>query len=199
MSINSVKESAILHIQSSIEVKSKILNNQEFQKILSDVCIICCKTYQRGGKVILAGNGGSAADAQHIAAEFVSRFKFDRPALSAISLSTDTSILTAIGNDYGFENIFARQLQAHGNKGDVFIAISTSGTSKNILESLKVCKELNIISIALTGSGGGILEELADFSLCVPSQSTALIQESHIMLGHIICEAVEDTLFGDMN
>ncbi|WP_319380103.1 D-sedoheptulose 7-phosphate isomerase [Thiomicrorhabdus sp.] len=184
------------HIQTSIEVKNKILNDKVFLEKLLQICQLCINAYESGNKVILAGNGGSAADAQHIAAEFVSRFRFDRPGLPSLSLSTDTSMLTAIGNDYGYEKLFARQLQANGREGDVFIGISTSGTSKNVVEAMKVCPELGITSVGFTGQGGGLLVELADHCLCVPSNSTAFIQESHIMLGHIICGFVEDTLFG---
>ncbi|QAB15780.1 D-sedoheptulose 7-phosphate isomerase [Hydrogenovibrio thermophilus] len=183
------------HIEDSIYVKQSILEDSLLLSTLYDVSVLCVEAFRAGNKVILAGNGGSAADAQHIAAEFVSRFRFDRPGLPSLSLSTDTSMLTAIGNDYGYEKLFARQLQANGREGDVFIGISTSGTSKNVVEAMKVCPELGITSVGFTGQGGGLLVDLADHCLCVPSNSTAFIQESHIMLGHIICGFVEDSIF----
>ncbi|NOT82077.1 MAG: D-sedoheptulose 7-phosphate isomerase [Gallionella sp.] len=155
-------------------------------------CIACMR---RGGKILLAGNGGSAADAQHIAGEFVSRFAFDRPGLSAIALTTDTSILTAIGNDYGYESLFARQVQAHGNKGDVFIAYSTSGKSPNILRALEEARSRGLVCIGLTGHCGGSMRGLCDFLLEVPSSDTPKIQEGHLVLGHILCGLVEDVIF----
>lgn len=185
------------HVLASISVKQAILSDETFLDQLMAVCKLCVEAYRSGNKVILAGNGGSAADAQHIAAEFVSRFRFDRPGLPSLSLSTDTSMLTAIGNDYGYEKLFARQLQANGSKGDVFIGITTSGTSKNVVEAIKVCPELGIASVVFTGKTGGIVKGLTDYALCVPHDATALIQEAHIMMGHIICGFVEDSLFGE--
>ena len=149
---------------------------------------------KRSNRVIFAGNGGSAADAQHLAAEFVSRYKFDRPGLPALSLSTDTSMLTAIGNDYGFEKIFSRQIEAQARPGDIFLGITTSGNSKNILSAFHTCKALNIRSIALCGQGGD-LEKKVDHILRVPSFDTPRIQECHILIGHMICEEVESTIF----
>lgn len=147
-----------------------------------------------GGHIFFAGNGGSAADAQHFAAEFVSRFLFDRPGLSASSLSTDTSILTAIGNDYGFEKIFSRQLQAKAKKGDIFFAISTSGKSQNILHGLEFCESNKISSIVLMGAEHNE-RIIADCIISVPSTSTPRIQESHLMIGHILCEMIENLVF----
>ena len=155
-------------------------------------CIDCMLA---GGKVLLAGNGGSAADAQHIAGEFVSRFAFDRPGLPAMALTVDTSILTAIGNDYGYEHLFARQVQANGKKGDVFIAYSTSGTSPNILNALKESRKSGLVSIGMTGNRGGSMLELCDYLLVVPSKDTPKIQEGHLVLGHILCGLVEKALF----
>lgn len=155
----------------------------------------CIGCFQCGGKVLLAGNGGSAADAQHIAGEFVSRFAFDRPGLPAIALTTDTSILTSIGNDYGYESLFARQVQAHGNKEDVFIAYSTSGKSPNILRALEEARTCGLVCVGLTGNRGGSMRELCDFLLEVPSSDTPKIQEGHLVLGHILCGLVENTLF----
>lgn len=158
----------------------------------AQACIACLKN---GGKLLLAGNGGSAADAQHIAGEFVSRFAFDRPGLPAIALTTDTSILTAIGNDYGYEKLFARQVQAHGQKGDVFIGYSTSGQSPNVLLAFKEARLRGLICIGLTGNRGGPMRELCDFLLEVPSCDTPKIQEGHLVLGHILCGLVENAIF----
>jgi len=155
-------------------------------------CISCMK---QGGKVLLAGNGGSAADAQHIAGELVSRFAFDRPGLPAIALTTDTSVMTAISNDYGYEMLFARQIQAHGNKGDIFIGYSTSGKSPNILMAFEEARSRGLVSIGLTGDGGGQMKESCDFLLEVPSKVTPKIQEGHLVLGHILCGLIEDSLF----
>ena len=155
-------------------------------------CILCIKN---GGKVLLAGNGGSAADAQHIAAEFVSRFAFDRPGLAAVALTTDTSILTAIGNDYGYEKLFARQLQAVGNKGDVFIAYSTSGRSPNILLALREARARGLTCIGLAGNRGGPMADACDYYLAVPSSDTPKIQEGHLVLGHILSGLAENAIF----
>ncbi len=152
-------------------------------------------TLNAGGKVLLAGNGGSAADAQHIAAEFVSRFHYDRPGLAAIALTTDTSILTAIGNDYGYERLFARQVQALGRKGDVFIGISTSGNSGNVLEALQVARSMGLTTVGFAGQTGGKMVESCDLLLRMPSKETPKIQEGHIAIGHIICGLVEATIF----
>jgi D-sedoheptulose 7-phosphate isomerase len=148
-----------------------------------------------GNKIMLAGNGGSAADAQHIAGEFVSRFAFDRPGLPAIALTTDTSILTAIGNDYGYEKLFERQVQAHAQKGDVLIAYSTSGNSKNIINALREAKVRGVVCIGLSGNRGGSMKELCDHYLSVPSADTPKIQEGHAVLGHILCGLVENAIF----
>ena len=156
----------------------------------------CVASIKKGGKVLLAGNGGSAADAQHIAAEFVSRFAFDRPGLAAIALTTDTSILTAVGNDYGFEKLFARQLQALGNKGDVFIAYSTSGKSPNILLALQEARARGLTCIGFSGNRGGPMAERCDHYLAVPSADTPKIQEGHLVLGHILCGLAENAMFG---
>lgn len=155
-------------------------------------CIACL---QGGGKILLAGNGGSAADAQHIAGEFVSRFMFDRPGVAAIALTTDTSILTAIGNDYGYEKLFERQVQALGRKGDVFIGYSTSGNSPNIVRALHEARRLELVTVGLTGNRGGAMNALSDILLEVPSASTPKIQEGHLVMGHIICGLVENALF----
>lgn len=155
----------------------------------------CITALNNNGKILLAGNGGSAADAQHIAGEFVSRFAFDRPGLPAIALTTDTSILTAIGNDYGYDQLFARQIQAHAQKGDVFIAYSTSGKSPNVIAALQEARKRSVICIGMTGNRGGPMKELCDFYLDVPSSDTPKIQEGHAVLGHILCGLVEQALF----
>jgi D-sedoheptulose 7-phosphate isomerase len=156
---------------------------------------VCIDSLRAGGKILLAGNGGSAADAQHIAGEFVSRFAFDRPGLPAMALTVDTSILTAIGNDYGYEKLFARQVQANGNRGDVFIGYSTSGTSPNILRAFEEARKQGLVCIGLTGNRGGPMLELCDYLLEVPSNDTPKIQEGHLVLGHILCGLVEQALF----
>ncbi|BEK07721.1 D-sedoheptulose 7-phosphate isomerase [Campylobacter jejuni] len=184
------------HFLDSIDVKNRILKNSYMLKLIAKTSTIILKAYKNGNKTLLAGNGGSAADAQHIAGEFVSRFYFDRPGIASIALTTDTSVLTAIGNDYGYENLFARQVQAQGVKGDVFIGISTSGNSKNILKALELCKQKEIISIGLSGASGGAMNELCDYCIKVPSTCTPRIQEAHILIGHIICAIVEEELFG---
>jgi D-sedoheptulose 7-phosphate isomerase len=181
-------------IAASISVKDEILASESFIDNLVEVAEVCISAFRRGNRVLLAGNGGSAADAQHIAAEFVSRFEFDRPGLPSIALTTDSSMLTAIGNDYGFERVFLRQLEANGREGDVFIGISTSGNSRNILLALDNCRRLGITSIGLAGSGGQI-QSKCDYVIAVPSTHTARIQESHIMIGHIICGLVESAIF----
>lgn len=155
----------------------------------------CVNCLGRRGKVLLAGNGGSAADAQHIAGEFVSRFEFDRPGLAAISLATDTSILTAIGNDYGYDKLFSRQIQALGQPGDVLIVYSTSGKSGNILRALETAREIGMSTIGFTGNRGGPMRELCEHLLEVPSASTPKIQEGHSVLGHILCGLVERAIF----
>lgn len=151
--------------------------------------------YKNGGKLLFMGNGGSAADAQHMAGEFVSRFAFDRPGLPAIALTTDTSILTAIGNDYGYEKLFSRQVQAHAKKGDILFGYSTSGQSPNILTAFETAREHKLICVGLTGNRGGRMRELCDFLIEIPSPETPKIQEGHFIVGHIICSLVESALF----
>lgn len=176
-------------------VMSTMLADQTLLRATGEAAAACIICMQKGGKILLAGNGGSAADAQHIAGELVSRFAFDRPGLSAIALTTDTSIMTSIGNDYGYERIFARQIQAHGNPGDIFIGYSTSGKSPNILRAFEAAKDRQLVCIGLTGSQGGQMHELCDFLLKVPAVDTPKIQEGHLVLGHILCGLVENALF----
>lgn len=183
-------------VKSSIDTKQKLLGDKGLMSLIREVAQKTTQAYKNGNKTLIAGNGGSAADAQHIAGEFVSRFYFDRPGIPSIALTTDTSILTAIGNDYGYEKLFSRQVQANGAKGDIFIGISTSGNSKNIVEALKECKEKGIVTVGLTGQKGGLMTELCDYCIKVPSNETPRIQESHILIGHIICAVVEEEIFG---
>jgi D-sedoheptulose 7-phosphate isomerase len=157
---------------------------------------VCCSALRAGNKILFAGNGGSAADAQHMAGELVSRFNFDRPGLAAFALTTDTSVLTAIGNDYGYDRVFARQLNAVGIKGDVFFGISTSGRSPSILRALEEGRSKGMITVGLTGKSGGDMLPLCDFCIRVPVAETPKIQEGHIVLGHIICGLIERELFG---
>jgi D-sedoheptulose 7-phosphate isomerase len=183
------------YIQNSIKVKESIIADQSLIQVINDASRMLLNTINQGGKILLAGNGGSAADSQHIAAEFVSRFQFDRPGLPSIALTTDTSALTAIGNDYGFEQLFSRQLQAIGSEKDVFIGITTSGKSPNILRAFDYCKSAKIKSICLTGNSKALNPNIVDLLFEVPSSVTAHIQESHIMIGHILCMKVENELF----
>lgn len=184
-------------VKASAEVKMQIYSDDELVNKIKTVCQVVIECYKLEGKTLFAGNGGSAADSQHIAAEFVSRYLFDRPGMASIALTTDTSILTAVGNDYGYDLLFARQLQAIGKKNDVFFAISTSGNSKNIIQALKLCKELGITSVGLTGSNVGEMDGLCDYLIKVPSSYTPRIQESHILIGHIICGVVESYFYED--
>lgn len=177
----------------------KILqNDKNFHNSLEASIKICINAYGTANKILIAGNGGSAADAQHFAGELVSRFNFDRPPLSAIALTTDSSILTAISNDYGYEDVFARQIQAHGRTGDVFIAISTSGNSPNILKAIETAKSIGLVVIGLTGRSGGKMKDMCDVCLCAPSDSTPRIQECHLFFEHTLCACIEESLFGDL-
>jgi D-sedoheptulose 7-phosphate isomerase len=185
-------------IKDSIDLKQLLIESQPLLAEIEKAAVLILSAFRNNKKVLLAGNGGSAADAQHIAAEFVNRFCFDRPGLPSIALTTDTSVLTSIGNDYGFDKVFARQISAIGNKGDVFVGISTSGTSRNIIEALRTCKEDGIATICFTGAGGGLMRELCDICIEIPSNDTPRIQEVHILVGHIICGIVEDELFGQL-
>jgi D-sedoheptulose 7-phosphate isomerase len=177
----------------SAEVKTRFLK-ENLPKLLEVVRLISL-TFEAGNKLFLFGNGGSAADAQHLAAEFVNRYAMDRPPLPAIALTTDTSILTSVSNDIAFDEIFSKQLRALGKEGDVAIGISTSGNSSNVLKAFEVAKEMGMKRVALTGNDGGMLAKMADISLTVPSTSTPRIQETHILIGHILCEMVEHHLF----
>ncbi len=182
-------------IEDSIKVKQDILSSPEKIEAISLMAEAIIKAYKQNKKVILMGNGGSASDAQHICAEFVGRFIKERKALPAIALNTNTSNITAIANDYGYDNCFVRQLEAFCDKGDVVIGLSTSGISSNVNKALKYAKDNGAITIGLLGKSGGDAINYCDLSVVVKSSLSARIQESHIMIGHIICELVEDELF----
>ena len=178
-------------INDSIEVKNTILNDTNFLNNIVSLAELISNRLSNGGKLIMAGNGGSASDAMHIVAELVGRFQIERKPYNAICLNSNISSITAISNDYSYDSIFSRQLMGIGKKGDVFIGISTSGNSKNIIEAFKKAKELNIFCVCLTGFNGGKSTELCDLSILVPSSVTARIQECHILIGHILCDLVE--------
>ena len=182
-------------IANSIDVKSKILQDDKILQIVKDCIYVLVTTFKNGNKVLFCGNGGSAADAQHLAAEFSGRFYKDRDALPAEALHTNTSYLTAVANDYGYDVVYSRIIKGIGQKGDVLVGLSTSGNSKNIINAFEAAKEKGMITIAFTGDSGGKLKGIADFLINVPSDDTPRIQESHIMLGHIICELVEEQYF----
>jgi D-sedoheptulose 7-phosphate isomerase len=190
-----LKDFIVAELTKSVSVMGKILASEELIRQIETVASGCVAALRNGNKILLAGNGGSAADAQHLAAEFVSRFYFDRPGLAAIALTTDTSALTAIGNDYGFERLFSRQVDALGRRGDVFVGISTSGRSPNILAALRECRSKGITTVGLVGEGGGDMPTLCDHCLRMPSGETPKIQEGHIVVGHIICGLVEREMF----
>ena len=182
-------------IKESINVKELILSDEKLISNIEKAAQIIVDCYRNEGKVLFCGNGGSAADAQHLAAELSGRFYYDRPALEAEALHVNTSYLTAVGNDYSFDQIYSRILSASGKTGDVLVGISTSGNSKNVLEAQKVAKQKGMKIISLTGESGGEMKNSTDCLINVPSKLTPRIQESHIMIGHIICQIVEEELF----
>ncbi len=182
-------------IKESIGIREKILGDKDLLQEIRDIAQVCTETFCEGNKVLFCGNGGSAADAQHLAAEFSGRFYYDRPPLPSEALHVNTSFLTAVANDYSFDDVYARLLAGTGDEGDVLIALSTSGRSKNIIKALQKANELGMITIGFTGSGGGEMKTLCDYLIAVPSEDTPRIQEIHIMIGHIICEMVESNLF----
>ena len=182
-------------LRTSLEIKQQLLSNDSFLQLIEEVTNRCIQAFRHGNKVMFAGNGGSASDALHLAAEFVGRYEQDRSGIPALALSANTSTVTAVANDYGYEAIFQRQIQALGREGDVFFGLSTSGRSPNVVAAIQECKRLGIVTVGMTGSGGGDMLELCDYCLRIPSDNTARIQESHITVGHIICSMVERTLF----
>lgn len=183
-------------IADSAATKQAILDSEPLLDMIETVAKECVAVYRNGKKTMLAGNGGSAADAQHIAAELVGRYGFDRPSIPSLALTTDTSNLTAIGNDYGYEKVFSRQLEGMSQEGDLFIGISTSGNSQNIINAFESAKERGVTTVALVGRDGGKMAAMADFAIIIPSNATPRIQESHILIGHILCDIIEKELFG---
>ena len=189
-----MREKVVAQLEASAALKRKLV-----EKEADNICLMAemiVAAYRNGGKLLICGNGGSAADAQHLSGELVGRFLKERKPLDCIALTTDTSVLTAIGNDYGFERVFARQVLAHGREGDVLLAISTSGCSKNVLKAVEEARRCKMKVIALSGRDGGALASEADACISVPSHACPRIQEVHITIGHIICDLVEQTLFG---
>jgi len=184
-------------IQSSIDVKTKILNDDKLLQTVNDCVNVIVSAFEKGNKVLFCGNGGSASDAQHLAAEFSGRFYTDRDALPAEALHCNTSYITAVANDYSYDVIYSRILKGIGNEGDVLVGLSTSGNSKNIVKAFEMAKEKGMTTIGFTGSTGGKLKHLSDFLINVPSDDTPRIQESHITLGHIICQMVEEIYFAE--
>ncbi len=185
-------------IQDSINTKQLLLESNVVIDLIEQVVNVTVNAYNNGAKTMLAGNGGSAADAQHIAAELVNKLCFDRPALSSVALTTDTSVLTAVVNDCSVETMFSRQIEANGKPGDIFFGISTSGNSANIVTALKKAREQGIITVGFTGEKEGKMDQYCDYCLKVPSTNTPRIQECHILMGHIICTMVEEQLFGHL-
>lgn len=182
-------------IQASINVKEKILAREDILSTIQKIADLCTSALKNGNKILFCGNGGSAADAQHLAAEFTGRFYKDRAPLFAEALHVNTSFLTAVANDYSFDEVYSRLTEAKGRPGDILFGISTSGNSNNILKAIDKAKELDMITIGFTGESGGRMKGLCDYLINVPSSDTPRIQECHILVGHIICEIVEDTLF----
>ena len=186
------------HFRQSVETLKRAADDRDLASAMVEIAGAITAAVRKGGKLLVAGNGGSAADAQHIAGEFLSRLNFDRNPLPAIALTTDTSVLTAIGNDYGFENVFERQVRGLGRRGDILIAISTSGRSPNIIAALKAAREIGVTTVGFTGDGQREMNGYCDHALRVPSNSTPQIQQIHLLAAHAICGLVEQQLFGDV-
>jgi len=184
-------------IQDSIRVKQSLLHDKDLLDLIATVAQEWVHALRQGHKILLFGNGGSAADAQHIAAEFVGRFQMERTPLPALALTVNTSAVTGIGNDYGYENLFARQIAALGNAGDVAVGITTSGKSPNVLKGLAAAKAKGLVTVALSGRNGSLLQEVSRYVICVPDDATPRIQESHILIGHILSMISEKALFGN--
>jgi D-sedoheptulose 7-phosphate isomerase len=184
-------------VTKTIEVMNAILNDTALMATVENIAKACAASVKNGGKVMFCGNGGSAGDSQHLAAEMVGKLVFDRPAMAGLALTTDTSALTAVGNDFGYEHVFSRQVDGLGRSGDVLIGISTSGGSKNVIKAMEVAKAKGITTIALTGAKRGPMADLADHWLSIPHPETQKIQEGHIVLGHIFCALMEAEIHGD--
>lgn len=182
-------------IQQSIDVKKQLLDDHQILETIEKVTDLCIASFRSGGKVLFCGNGGSAADAQHLAAELSGRFYFDREPLDSEALHVNTSYLTAVANDYSFDEVFSRLVKAKGRKGDVLIGLSTSGNSPNVLRAFETANKLGIVTVGLTGETGGKMKDVSTFLIKVPSKDTPRIQESHILIGHIICELIESKMF----
>jgi len=189
-----MNEEIAAQLKSSASLKVEL--KEKYTGVISQIAEVICRSLNSGSKIMLFGNGGSAADAQHIASELVGRFKKERPGLRAISLSADTSLLTSIGNDFDFNQIFSRQIECMADPDDVLVGITTSGNSENVLRALQAGAELGATTVCLTGTGGGLCANVAHISLIVPSNDVPRIQEAHITIGHIICHLVEKELFG---
>ncbi len=194
-----VRDTVSKRLKESIEVKENILKDEKLLKVIAEVGLKIADAFKQDKKVLLCGNGGSAADAQHIAAELSGKFYMDRPPLFAEALHVNTSYLTAVANDYSYDEIFSRLVKAKGRKGDILIGISTSGRSKNVIKALIQAKEIGMITVGMTGADGSGMKPWCDYLIEVPSTDTPRIQEAHITIGHIICEIVEKKLFGDIN
>ncbi len=191
-----MKNYIINQINDSAATKKAMVENEALIDLLVEVAQACVDVYRNGKKILIAGNGGSAADAQHFAAELVGRYGFDRPSLPSIALTTDSSNLTAIGNDYGYEYVFSRQLEGLAQEGDLFIGISTSGNSQNVINAFVSAKDRGVSTVALVGRDGGKMAAMADYAIIVPSNATPRIQESHLLIEHMICDIIEKEIFG---
>lgn len=190
-----MREYILQNIQESLDAKTKLLQDERLTVLIEKVAETCINAYEKGNKILVCGNGGSASDAQHMTGELVGRYKIERAGIPAISLNANTAVMTALGNDYDYDSIFAKQVKALGVEGDVFFAISTSGNSKNAVLACEQAKKQGIITVALTGESGGKLKEMADFTLNVPSANTPRIQEMHILIIHILCGLIEKRLY----
>lgn len=183
-------------LSASLATITAIHADAEYRATIATVADVMADALERGNMLLFAGNGGSAADSQHIAGEFVSRLNFDRPGLAAIALTVDSSVLTAVGNDYGFERVFARQIEALGREGDVLVAISTSGNSPNVIAAIEAARRKKLVVVGMTGRPGGKMRTMCDHCLCVPAKATPRIQEGHLVTYHLLCGLVEDMMFG---
>jgi D-sedoheptulose 7-phosphate isomerase len=192
-----MKNEIINQLIEANNIISKIVNDNDIVSCIENVSNACISTLLGGGKILIAGNGGSAADAQHIAGELVSRFNYNRPGLSAVALTTDTSIITAIGNDYGYERLFSRQIEAIGREGDIFLGYSTSGSSKNIILGLETARKMRIRTVGFTGNREGLMDNMCDYIIKIPSSVTPKIQEGHLIVGHIMCGIIEKSIYPD--
>jgi len=195
--VRDAEQRAVKNIQESLDVKRALLHDQDFLALVVDVGHRMADAVRKGNRIFYFGNGGSAADAQHLGAELTGRYLRDRPGLPGIALTVNTSAITAIANDYSYEMVFARQLEALSRTGDVAVGITTSGNSANVLSAMKVARQRGLLTIGMTGQSGGKLKDAVDFCICIPSDQTPRIQESHILTGHILCEIIEEDLFNE--